>query len=76
MIRYKHLEKVTAMELMTKILLVYSVTLVLPARCDDRDAETVMVKSGIEYEKAVTITQASLEKTYSNRTNRLNAVGI
>ena len=69
----KPLKNTTAMELLAKSLLVYSVTSILVAvTCDARDAaETVVVKSGNEYEKAVTITPASLEKTYSNRTDRL-----
>ena len=46
------------------------VTLLILLQRDECDAETVMVKSDGTYEKAVTITQATLGVTYTNQTDR------
>ncbi len=46
------------------------VTLCVTLSQNASDANTVVVKSGPDYEKAVTITQASLGTVYSNRTDR------
>ncbi len=50
------------------------VTLCVTLSQNASDANTVLVKTGPEYEKAVTITQASLETVYSNRTDRCNFI--
>ena len=47
-----------------------AVTLLFLLQCDECDAETVMVRSDGTYEKAVTITQATLGVTYTNYTDR------
>ncbi len=54
----------------TKFEYLLLVTLCVTLSRNASDANTVVVKTGPDYEKAVTITQASLGTVYSNRTDR------
>ncbi len=55
----------------SRLILGLILTVIFLQGCDVCDAETVLVKSGSDYQKAVTITQASLGVVYTNKTDRL-----